>query len=120
MRRFSKRAIWAALGCLSLTACADVNHTYYDHIVTDHFARRDPVASYGGDAVANNMALQVRDPWPAVSANRNLAMNGSVAAGAIERYRTGKVIQPRGMGTSSAGYGQQQQSAQGGAPAGNP
>jgi hypothetical protein len=36
-------------------------------------------------------------------------MHGHVAAGAIERYRTHKVIPPVGMGTSSTQYQQTQQ-----------
>jgi hypothetical protein len=41
------------------------------------------------------------DPWPRESANRNFAFNGTRVESAFERYRSGKVIAPRGIGTSS-------------------
>ncbi len=109
MRRCNRQAVLAALACLAATSCG-VNPSYYSDTVDDHFARREIITRGGGDAVANNSVLQMRDPWPVASANRNLPTNGAVAAAAIQRYRTGKVIQPRGIETSSVGYGQQQQS----------
>ena len=118
MPRFNKRAVWVALAFLPLAGCFDVNHTYYDHMVSEHYARREAITTHGPDAVATNLALQVRDPWPAVSANRNLPMNGAVAASAIERYRTGKVIPPRGIGTSSVSSYGQTPSGQSGAASG--
>ena len=48
------------------------------------------------------------DPWPRDSANNNIAFNGDKMETAVERYRTGRVIPPRGIGTSgnySAGRG---------------
>ena len=42
------------------------------------------------------------DPWPAHAADRNIAYNGTVMQSAVERYRTGRVIPPRGTGTAAA------------------
>jgi hypothetical protein len=41
------------------------------------------------------------DPWPRESANRNIAFNGAKIETAFERYRTNRVITPRGIGTSN-------------------
>jgi hypothetical protein len=99
-------AIIIALGLVSfLTACSDL---YID--------RRETVAFGAGDAVATDKVLQMIDPWPRDSANRNHSTNGQKAAGAIERYRTGHIIQPQGAGTSSSGYGQAPVTISGGAP----
>ena len=57
------------------------------------------------------------DPWPAAAYNRNIAYNGPRVAGAIERYRTGKIIEPKGTGTSSSYTGGAPQSGQGGGAA---
>ena len=89
-----------ALGAV-LAGCSSI---YYD--------RRETIAFGADDAVAVSQAVQTIDPWPRVAENRNLATNGQVVAGAIERYRMGLVYPPRGTGTSSSGYGQQQQAQQ--------
>jgi hypothetical protein len=95
-----------ALTCGSaLAGCSDL-----------YFDRRETVAFGAADAVATDAALQTADPWPPSSANRNFTSNGPRMAGAIERYRTGKVIQPQGLGTSSTGYGNAPATGQGGAP----
>jgi hypothetical protein len=86
-----------------LAGCSDL---YYD--------RRETVSFAANDAVASAQATQTIDPWPRASSNRNIESNGARVAGAIERYRTGQIIQPKGMNTSSAGYGGQAQSQQGG------
>jgi len=85
-----------------LAGCSDI---YYD--------RRETVTFAAGDAVASAQATQTIDPWPRASANRHVDSNGARVAGAIERYRTGQIIQPRGMSTS-VGYTAQQQTQQGG------
>jgi len=97
------RAVAAAvlLGSF-LAGCSDI---YYD--------RRETVSFAANDATASAQATQAIDPWPPASANRNIDSNGARVAGAIERYRTGQIIQPRGMSTS-AGYAAQTQSQQGG------
>src|SRR3977135_4758550 len=79
-----------------LAGCSDL---YYD--------RRETVTFAAGDAVASAQATQTIDPWPPASANRHIDSNGHPAAGAHERYRTGQIIQPRGMSTS-VGYTAQQ------------
>ena len=42
------------------------------------------------------------DPWPPASANRDIAYDGDKMETAVDRYRTGRVIQPRGTGTSGS------------------
>jgi hypothetical protein len=87
----------AALGVLALattlSACSDI---YYD--------RRETVLFGAEDAVATNRILQTANPWPPLAANRRLTYDGAVMAIAVERYRTGNVIPPRGNGTSSVQY----------------
>jgi hypothetical protein len=68
---------------------------------SEYLDRRDPIARSGGNAVATNVVTHMVDPWPRESANRNIAFNGVRIEGAFERYRTNKVITPRGIGTSS-------------------
>jgi hypothetical protein len=100
------RAISAVLafGCL-LAGCSDL-----------YFDRRETVTFGAGDAVAANAIQQTIDPWPRASANRDFSSNGARTAGAIERYRTGKIIQPLGTSTSSVNYGAAPTVGQGGAP----
>jgi hypothetical protein len=68
------------------------------------------------DATATAQAVQAIDPWPAAAYNRNIAYNGPRVAGAIERYRTGKIIEPKGTGTSNGYAGAPQIGQGGGAP----
>jgi hypothetical protein len=88
----------------ALAGCADPD-LYLD--------RRDTISFGAGDAVASNIIVQTIDPWPRVAGNRNLAHNGDVMQAAGERYRTGKVIPPKGLSTSSVDF----QPNAGGAPA---
>jgi hypothetical protein len=74
----------------AIGACSD---TYYD--------RRDAINLSLGDANASNIAAQTVDPWPRHAADRNIPTNGQVVEAAMKRYREGKVIPPRGLGTSS-------------------
>jgi hypothetical protein len=101
MRRFSNPLRAAALAVL-LTALAGCSQ-YFDH--------RDTISLGGGNAVASDKVSQMVDPWPAASAQRNIAYNGDRMESAFARYRTGKVIQPRGLGTSDS-YQQPQGSDQ--------
>jgi hypothetical protein len=94
-----RRVIVLGLLGAALAGCSDI---YYD--------RRETIAFGGNDAVATNIATQMVDPWPATAAIRNHSTDGAVMVSAVERYRTGKVIPPRGTGTSSSGYGSQQSS----------
>jgi hypothetical protein len=105
------RATLLALAGVALAGC-DIHSSYYGDMNRPYVERREAMTPGAGDAVASNKVLQMQDPWPAVSADRNLTTHGHVAAGAIERYRTHKVIQPVGMSTSSTNY-QQSQTSQG-------
>jgi len=91
-----------ALGAF-LAGCSDI---YYD--------RRETVALGADDAVATNRVAQMVDPWPRYSVNRNYDVNGEKMQGAVERYRTGQIIQPKGTGTSSAAYSGQNSTQSGG------
>ena len=83
------RSLALAAVLVMLAGCSE----YLDH--------RDTVALSGGNAVASNKVTHMVDPWPRDSANRDIAFNGAKMESAVERYRTGKVIQPRGTGTSA-------------------
>lgn len=74
----------------------------------EYLDRRDTISELGGNAVATNMVTHMVDPWPAESANRNIAFNGPKMQSAVERYRTNQVYSPKGTGTSGT-YGQSQQ-----------
>jgi len=76
----------------AVSACAEAD-LYFD--------RRDTISFHAGDAVASNIITQTVDPWPRVAANRDIAFDGERMQAAAERYRTGKVYEPRGLGTSS-------------------
>jgi hypothetical protein len=108
MSRFSNKllpalAVATTLGSI-LGGCSDI-----------YFDRRDTVSFAAGDALHTAQAVQTIDPWPAASADRAIRVDGDVVAAGVERYRTGKVIPPKGNGTSSAGYASQapQQAAAG-------
>ena len=100
-RPFRARTIAPALLMAALLgACSDL---YYD--------RREGVSFQAGNAVASNVAVETVDPWPPAAANRKIAGNGQRVQGAIERYRTNKVIPPVDTSSSSAGYQQTQAAA---------
>lgn len=87
-----RAAAFAAISLgLFLTGCADF---YAPHEGDSYLDRRDTIALSGGDAVAGNTVTQMVDPWPAYSGDRNIAFNGQKMQTAVERYRTGKVIEP--------------------------
>ena len=85
------------LGVVALAAglagCSDI-----------YFERREHIVPYAGDAMAANRVTQMVDPWPASSANRNIAFNGEKMQSAVERYRQNKVTNPVSATTSSAAY----------------
>jgi hypothetical protein len=108
LRAQARRATLLALAGLAVAGC-DLHSDYHTHKASQYLERRDTLSMGGGDAVASNKVLQMQDPWPVASANRNLPMHGHVAASAMERYRTGKVIIPIGMNTSSTNYQAQAQ-----------
>jgi hypothetical protein len=106
MRRSSKRPAMRTLAAIIgfgaiLAGCSDI---YYD--------RRETLLFGADNAVASNNAVQTIDPWPRSSADRSAPANGERVEAAIKRYRTGKVFQPIGTGTSSTNYQQQQQQQQ--------
>ena len=112
MRPFSNKLRAFALGALLsvLGGCSPYG---------EYLDRRDTIALSGGNAVATNAVTQMVDPWPLESANRNIAFSGPRMQTAVERYRTGRVIPPRGVGTSSAYQdGQGAMSQNNGAPVG--
>jgi len=68
---------------------------------SEYLDRRDTIALSGGNAVATNEVSQMVDPWPRASADKNIGFNGAKMESAVERYRTGRVIPPQGIGTSN-------------------
>jgi hypothetical protein len=90
MRRFSKsmRALALGLTLVTLSGCSE----YLD--------RRDTIALQGGDAVATDKVTQMVDPWPRVSADKNIGFSGERMETAMERYRTNRTYAPNGSGTS--------------------
>jgi hypothetical protein len=83
-----------------LSGCSDI-----------YFDRRETIAPWSGNAVAQNKVVQMVDPWPPSSANRNIAFNGEVMQRAQERYREGFVIPPVNATTSSVAYANARQNA---------
>lgn len=69
---------------------------------TEYFDRREGIALNAGDAVATNNVTMMVDPWPRVSADKNIAFNGERMENAIQRYRTNTTFPPSGIGTSAA------------------
>lgn len=109
MRQSSKRVLGLALSVTiagMVAGCA----SYFD--------RRDTITLDGGNALATNQVTQMVDPWPLVSANKNIAFNGQRMQSAVERYRTNRVIPPRGSGTSTA-YGAAPEASAGEKPSNN-
>jgi hypothetical protein len=86
-------ATLALVAATALTGCTDM---YLD--------RRDTVSFAAGDAVAANKVTQMIDPWPPYAGDRNIAFDGERMQMAAERYRTDKVKEARGIGTSSVKY----------------
>jgi len=89
----ARGAILALAATTLLGACTDM---YLD--------RRDTVSLAAGDAVAANKVTHMVDPWPIRAGDRNIAYDGERMAAAAERYRTDKVKNPVGTGTSSVKY----------------
>jgi hypothetical protein len=88
-----RAAILALAATTLLGACTDM---YLD--------RRDTVSFAAGDAPAANKITHMVAPWPIRAGDRNIAFDGERMAAAAERYRTDKVKQPAGTGTSSVKY----------------
>ena len=96
MHPFSKAVRAFALGAVlaTLSGCSE----YLD--------RRDTISIHGGDAVATDKVTHMVDPWPPASAQKNIGFNGERMETAMERYRTNRVYQTIGTGTSAT-YQQQ-------------
>ncbi len=87
------RVIAVAAFGIFLAGCSDFFVVRYDDY-NSYVDRRDTIALPGGDAVAGNTITQMVDPWPAYSGDKNIAFNGQKMQGPVDRYRTGKVIEP--------------------------
>ena len=97
----SKRVIAPALLCgVLLAGCSDI-----------YFDRRETIVPSAGDALAANRVTMMVDPWPASSANKNIAFSGEKMQTAVERYRQGRIIPPVNATTSSIAYSQAAQQA---------
>jgi hypothetical protein len=83
----------ALIAATALAGCSDL---YLD--------RRESIQLSAGDDLYTNQVTHMVDPWPAQSANRNIAFNGQRMQSAVERYRTNRVTPPVNATTSSAGY----------------
>ena len=92
-RSNARGAVLALAATTLLGACTDM---YLD--------RRDTVSFAAGDAPAANKITHMIDPWPLRAGDRNIAYDGERMAAAAERYRTDKVKNPTGTGTSSVKY----------------
>jgi ABC-type glutathione transport system ATPase component len=92
-----------------LAGCSDI-----------YFDRRETVALGADDHIAVNRVAQMIDPWPRDSAKRAIAYNGQKMQSAAERYRTGRVIAPVNITTSSTAYQDAQKSAASALDAANP
>ena len=59
-----------------------------------------PLGRDYGNAITHNMSVQVIDPAPNLEGKEIPNMEGTRAAGAIERYDTGTVIEPETIETT--------------------
>ena len=62
---------------------------------------RTPLNDEFGNAVEQNLSLQIVDPDPVYIAPESPDFNGIRASGAIDRYETGTVIEPEEETTTS-------------------
>jgi hypothetical protein len=69
---------------------------------SEYLVRRDAISPFGGNAVEGDQLVQMVDPWPPGSADRNIAYSGIDMENAMDRYKTGRVIPPKGTGTSGS------------------
>ena len=84
------RALGLVLALSVLSGCAE------------YFERRDTLSAAAGDAVAANEITQMVDPWPRVSAQRNIGFNGERMENAVQRYRANRTYEPSNDGTSAS------------------
>ena len=69
---------------------------------SQYLDRRDTISLHGGDAVAADKVMQMVDPWPPASANKNIGFSGQRMEAAVERYNTNRTYAPSGTGTSGS------------------
>lgn len=80
------KIILAAAAMVGLSACGQPEHLSADF----------------GNAVNHNLSLQIVNPEPTYMAPENPDMDGERAALAIERYKSGTVIQPEQIDSTDA------------------
>ena len=68
---------------------------------SEYFDRREGITLNAGDALASDRVTMMVDPWPRVSADKNIRFHGERMQRAVARYRENKVIEPRLDGTSN-------------------
>ena len=66
-----------------------------------YFDRSDKITRGAGNAVAHNMAVQTINPWPRNVGNDRINIDGKRIQLGMRRYQANRVVQPRGLGTSS-------------------
>ena len=72
---------------------------------SEYLDRTDTMSRQSGNALQTAKLTETVDPWPAESGQRNNAFDGAVMQSAMTRYRTGRVIRPRGMSGSGGDAG---------------
>ncbi len=93
LRSANKTTLFAGLTIAGIVAGCAQPDLYLD--------RRDSITFHAGDAVRSNIVAQTIDPWPAHAGRQTIAHDGDRMQAAGDRYRTGKIIQPKGLATSS-------------------
>jgi hypothetical protein len=78
---------------MMLSGCSDI-----------YFDRRETVSLGAEDHLDTNRVAQMIDPWPRDVGRRQIAFDGTKMQTAAERYRTGRVIPPVNVTTSSTAY----------------
>jgi hypothetical protein len=101
--------VLAGIASAMLGGCSDI-----------YFDRRETVALGAQDHIDTNRVAQMIDPWPRDVGKREIAFNGEKMQSAAERYRTGRVMPPVNVTTSSTAYQQAEQAATANLNAGNP
>jgi hypothetical protein len=109
MRRTVGVTVLAAIAGSSLAGCSDI-----------YFDRRETVALGANDHIDTNRVAQMIDPWPRYVGKREIAFNGEKMQSAAERYRTGRVMPPVNVTTSSTAYQAAEQAATATLNAGSP
>ena len=99
MPRFADRSRSVGIALVTAATLAGCSDLYLD--------RRETVSLGGGDAVALNRVTHMIDPWPPRPPPTATSSTTATRCKARpERYRTGKIIQPKGLGTT-ASWGRQ-------------